>query len=201
MTSVLFMESLIPIFIAPRDTIAGTKLYCDSLGLAIDLYVKTLLDPSNNPLLLTISTVFSSVLFAFLTGKGAASTPPVDARFAAVAHSVAFQTYMFTWQATTGVPTMVLVMPGRTPPGNIIMNTIIRPPVISMEEILFTSYQTPSTGDPLIDVKKAAFYFMTAVVSVLSLVTFSINCLDSTPPPIIDIGPIPYIITGGFKII
>lgn len=200
MTTALFMESLIPVFIAPRDTIAGQKLYCDSLSFAIDTYIKTLLDPSNYPLLTTASVAFSTSLFAFLSGKAAASTPSVDANFAAMAHAISFQTYMSTWQAVFGVPTSVLVLPGRTPPGAIITNTIFRPPVISMQEILFNSYQIPSTGDPVIDVKKAAFYFMTAVVSVIKLVTFTINCLDSTPPPIIDIGPIPYIIIGGFKI-
>jgi hypothetical protein len=200
MTTALFMESLIPVFIAPRDTIAGQKLYCDSLSLAIDAYIKTLLDPSNYPLLTTASVAFSTTLFAFLSGKAMASTPPIDAKYAAMAHATAFQTYMFTWQATFGVTTSVLFLPGRTLPGSIITNTIFRPPVLSMEEILFNSYQIPSSGDIAIDVKKAAFYFMTAVVSVISSVIFTINCLDSTPPPIIDIGPIPYIITGGFKI-
>lgn len=200
MTKILFMESLIPIFTAPRDTIAGIKLYCDSLGMAIDVYIKTLLDPSNNPLMTSVGTAFSLTLFSFLSGKVSGGAPPIDARFAAIAHATSFQTYMLTWQGMISTITSVLVLPGRTPPGKILTNTIIRPPVISMEEILFSSYQLPSSGDPVIDVKKSAFYFMTAMMSVVQMVNFTINCLDSTPPPLIDIGPIPYIIAGGFKI-
>jgi hypothetical protein len=199
MTSAVFMETLVPIFLAPKDTVTGKKIYCDSLGFAIDNYVKTLLDPSNNTLMVTASQAFSAILFSFL-GPALSVSVISDANFAAIAHATAFQSYMFSWQAMTGMSTMVLVAPGRTPPGTIITNTIFRPPVIPMQNILFQGYQTPTTGTIESDAKKAALYFTNGVLSVLNAVVFTIQCLDKTPPPLIDIGPIPYTIIGGFKI-
>lgn len=177
--------------VAPIDSANHAQMF----ALAVDTYVKTMLDPAFRPPLVTVSTLMVPIIVPVGAAPGV-GVAAVDAMKTATMYASAISAYA----AAIVISPMPIMMPGLggivLPPGKVTTAKLTDLGIMTSIQNSFKGiFMMPSLGVEQLDIQMKATMMASAIKTAFSTMTLvTISGIDSLVPV-----PVPFMISGPLK--
>jgi hypothetical protein len=180
--------------ISITDTTNHAQLFSNS----VDIYVKMLKDPALRPPLVTVAPLMIPLILPISLAPGTGISA-VDAMKSAMQYALAITAYTAAI-VISPAPVMLPLGGILTPPGIVttakLIDLGIMTTILTDFQGIFMEPPPPGVPDEIVTMIKATRMAVSISTAYSTMTNVIISGIDSTPPPPLGIGPIPFTITG-----